>query len=198
MPAKERCGAVCRDGTPCQSWPVRGADRCRMHGGKSPGGQGGPDGNRKAVVTGEHESIFYDALDDDEAVLFDQVDPDKRAQLEEQLRLTVIRERRMLLRIQCLRSQDEHPAARFHTHGQGQKGPMDYEEETHESTLDTIQRIEESLTRVQGRHVQLVKELRKLDGGEEDASDRLGDLLDGLAALREQPDDTYVSPNADE
>lgn len=36
----ERCGAECRDGTPCQNYPVQGAERCRMHGGK---GSGNPD-----------------------------------------------------------------------------------------------------------------------------------------------------------
>ena len=31
------CGAKTRSGEPCQSQPVRGAARCRMHGGTSPG-----------------------------------------------------------------------------------------------------------------------------------------------------------------
>jgi len=31
------CGAECRDGSPCQNPPLTDADRCRMHGGQSPG-----------------------------------------------------------------------------------------------------------------------------------------------------------------
>jgi len=31
------CGAECRDGSPCQNPPLIGANRCRMHGGQSPG-----------------------------------------------------------------------------------------------------------------------------------------------------------------
>lgn len=34
--ARGRCGAECRDGRPCQAWPVRFSTRCRMHGGASP------------------------------------------------------------------------------------------------------------------------------------------------------------------
>jgi len=30
------CGARCRDGSPCSNAPMRGGERCRMHGGASP------------------------------------------------------------------------------------------------------------------------------------------------------------------
>ncbi|MGV9707457.1 HGGxSTG domain-containing protein [Streptomyces sp. NPDC003483] len=30
------CGARCRDGSPCDNSPMRGGERCRMHGGASP------------------------------------------------------------------------------------------------------------------------------------------------------------------
>jgi glucans biosynthesis protein len=43
------CGAKTRSGTPCQSVPVRGKKRCRMHGGVSPGA---PRGNQNALKTG--------------------------------------------------------------------------------------------------------------------------------------------------
>lgn len=32
----ERCGAMCRDGSACRSWPLKWSSRCRMHGGASP------------------------------------------------------------------------------------------------------------------------------------------------------------------
>ena len=37
--SSRRCTAVCRDGTPCQAWAVRGTDppRCAAHGGSRPG-----------------------------------------------------------------------------------------------------------------------------------------------------------------
>lgn len=30
---KKRCGAICRNGNACRRFPLRGADRCRLHGG---------------------------------------------------------------------------------------------------------------------------------------------------------------------
>jgi hypothetical protein len=32
-----RCGAKTRQGTPCNAPAIRGRERCRMHGGRSPG-----------------------------------------------------------------------------------------------------------------------------------------------------------------
>ena len=40
-----RCGATTRSGAACQSPPVKGKRRCRMHGGTNPGA---PKGNRNA------------------------------------------------------------------------------------------------------------------------------------------------------
>ena len=46
---KNICGAECRDGTPCQNPPLTDADRCRMHGGNSPGA---PEGNGNGETHG--------------------------------------------------------------------------------------------------------------------------------------------------
>jgi glucans biosynthesis protein len=42
------CGAKTRAGTPCQSQPVQGRKRCRLHGGLSPGA---PRGSRNGNYT---------------------------------------------------------------------------------------------------------------------------------------------------
>jgi glucans biosynthesis protein len=66
-----RCGAKTRSGTPCQSPPVRGKTRCRMHGGAP--GSGAPFGRRNgnyrhghftAEAKGQHRrlrSLIQDA-----------------------------------------------------------------------------------------------------------------------------------------
>lgn len=51
MKQSPRCGAKTRKGQPCAAPAVRGAKRCRMHGGK---GSGAPKGNTNAVTTGLH------------------------------------------------------------------------------------------------------------------------------------------------
>lgn len=50
--ARSRCGATTRNGEPCQSAPLFGKKRCRMHGGAP--GSGAPGGNRNALKTGLH------------------------------------------------------------------------------------------------------------------------------------------------
>ena len=50
MHRSRRCGARTRSGSPCQS-PAMPNDRCRLHGGKSPGA---PKGNRNALKHGRY------------------------------------------------------------------------------------------------------------------------------------------------
>lgn len=66
------------------------------------GGKGGPAGNKKAVTTGEYETIWMDALTDEERMLVDQIDTDPIAQVEEEITLWTVRERRMMQRIKDL------------------------------------------------------------------------------------------------
>jgi hypothetical protein len=50
--AVRRCAARTRCGNPCQSPPVRGRRRCRMHGGAA--GSGAPIGNKNALRHGHY------------------------------------------------------------------------------------------------------------------------------------------------
>ncbi|OMD64659.1 terminase [Paenibacillus odorifer] len=69
---------------------------------RNSGGTGGPPGNKKAVTTGEHETIWFDTLTETEQRLIDQVDTDPIIQANESLYLLTIRERRMMHRIKSL------------------------------------------------------------------------------------------------
>lgn len=60
------------------------------------GGPGGPLRNQKAFKTGEYASIWLDALDEKEKLLLFEVETDPVAQIENEIRLLDIRERRML------------------------------------------------------------------------------------------------------
>lgn len=66
------------------------------------GGTGGPIGNKFAVTTGEYETIWFGCLTETEQALFSKIDTNHAAQLDEEIRLATIRERRMLERIQDL------------------------------------------------------------------------------------------------
>ena len=53
LAAAPRCLAMTRKGTACQSPAIKGAKRCRMHGGK---GSGAPEGNRNARKHGGYSA----------------------------------------------------------------------------------------------------------------------------------------------
>ncbi|WP_445974391.1 phage terminase small subunit-related protein [Paenibacillus illinoisensis] len=66
------------------------------------GGPGGPYRNKKALKTGMYETIFLDALEPDEQDMFDQIDTSPLVQLEEQLIMLTLQERRHMKRVELL------------------------------------------------------------------------------------------------
>lgn len=62
----------------------------------------GPYRNKKALKTGMYETIFLDALEPDEQDMFDQIDTDPLAQLNEQLIMLSLQERRHMKRVKLL------------------------------------------------------------------------------------------------
>lgn len=66
------------------------------------GGPGGPYRNKKALKTGMYETIFLDALEPEEQDMFDQIDTDPLAQLNEQLIMLSLQERRHMKRVKLL------------------------------------------------------------------------------------------------
>jgi uncharacterized protein YjcR len=148
------------------------------------GGPGGPPGNKKAVVTGEYETIYLDALDEEERVLFAAVDTDIGAQLDREIRLLEIRERRMLQRIKRLQDGPEM-VSQFEDHSEQSSelhGNTDIHNERREAALDRIQRIEEALTRVQERKAKLLDLKHKVEKGTGPDDSSLADLA---RAIRE-------------
>ena len=149
QPHANFCGAKTRSGLPCRNRAMPNG-RCRMHGGKS---TGPPQGNKNAVKTGEYETIWLDALEPEERVLFHAVDTDVLRQIDEEIRLVTIRERRMLQRIERLRAAGGFTVVR-HSIGVEKGKKTDLQEA--EGTLGQIQAIEEALTRVQEKKAKML------------------------------------------
>ncbi|NOU68374.1 terminase [Paenibacillus sp. LMG 31461] len=142
------------------------------------GGYGGPPGNKKAVSTGEFESIWMDTLEEDEQELARQVETDPVRQADEAITLLSIRERRMLQRIQNLRNAlsekqrkviQERIAVKdvqtIHDEKTGTSKsvvvPMDKLvttkiEESDIRVIDDLLRLEEALTRVQDKKLKAI------------------------------------------
>ncbi|PJN56126.1 hypothetical protein PAEVO_28490 [Paenibacillus sp. GM2FR] len=143
------------------------------------GGPGGPLRNKKAVTTGEYESIWLDALEDDELDLVGRIDTDPILQVDESILKFEIRERRMLLRIKRLidgltekerrvlyelKSVKEAMTVHDEKSGLTKTIPVtrtemveSQVEETEYRAIDDILKIEDALTRVQAQKLKAVE-----------------------------------------
>jgi uncharacterized protein YjcR len=155
------CGARTRQGTMCKNpagfrTPHFGTGRCFLHGGLSTGGKGGPPGNKKGLKTGAYEAIWLDVLPEEEQQLYHEVITDKVAQLDQEIRLLDIRERRMLQRIEKLKQADFTVVEQIDADGMEKGKRTNLYTEKRAATLGQIQAIEEALTKVQARKERLL------------------------------------------
>lgn len=150
------------------------------------GNRGGhaPPRNTNAVVTGEYQTIWMDMIDDTEKKLINAIDTDPVAQLDEDIRLLTLRERRMLKNLNDLREQDnlletkrEYGLVKTpkiinlidEKTGETQKIKTEEREmllvgieENHKLLIDKILRVEEALTRVQTAKTKAIESKHKI------------------------------------
>ena len=141
------------------------------------GGRGMP-GNKNAVTTGEYESIWFDCLTEEEQTLCYAINTDTLIQVENDIRLSTLRERRMMERIRRLMDGLSEKERKVLQELQIQKKPTEvYSEkdgtskvlmipeanmvvteitETEYRTIDDILKVEEALTRVQDKKTRAI------------------------------------------
>ena len=135
---------------------------------------GGPPGNKKAVKTGEFETLLFDCLDEEEKCLIERTPNDKQRLLVQEIGLLSVRERRMLKRIEAIKQSVGYLEDGGTEDGTTLVSVEVGEEETkkkYEGKLGQIQAIEEALTRVQAQKQRAVESLHKF--GFNDAQIRL-------------------------
>ncbi|TMV49374.1 terminase [Paenibacillus mesophilus] len=181
------------------------------------GGDGGPPGNKKAVTTGEYETIWLDTLEEDERQLVQKVDTDPTKQADDEITLLTIRERRMMQRIQKLTNGLTEKQRRVlqerrtvkdvmsvHDEKSGQTKtvaiPRDELviveiEETEFRPIEDILKLEEALTRVQDKKlkaIELKQRLKDSGGGGGNEAQSWVAAMDEVVARRK------AKVNADE
>lgn len=117
------------------------------------GGPGATKRNKRALKTGEYETIYDDLLTDEEKALLKQIElDDKKYQIISEIKVLSIRERRILKKIQDLQNGKEMNIVRM---SKSSSNNISYKDNgtltttEAESTINVIQRLEEALTRVQ-------------------------------------------------
>lgn len=144
-----------------------------------------PIGNRNAVTTGEHESIMWDYLDEDEKELFGVIKTDPVYQLDITIRELTLRQRRMMKRIQAIEQglsekerrvlqqlkkvKEVHPV--YDAKSEENKNVTITKEkmvtveveETEFRKLEDVLNIEEALTRVTDKLLKAIKQKHEIE-----------------------------------
>ena len=178
--SKERCTTKRRGGKPGNKNAV--------------GNKGGaaPKENKNAVKTGEFETLFFDALEEDEKKLISMVQLDKEQLLLQEIQLLTVRERRMLKRIEDIKQAAAAQTERKALGMTAVKFKSSTEEDATEYTgaLGQIQAVEDALTRVQARKQKAIDSLHRY--GFDDARLELEIMKVELEALKRDPSDQDI------
>lgn len=130
------------------------------------GGNGAPEENKNAVVTGEYENIYKDVLEEDELELYENYEINDAEQLLiEEYKILTIREKRMLQRIKDIKSRGKDMTINYI---RNEKGKSTKTITDAEPTINVIQRIEDGLTRVQEAKRRCIESLARLNTGDDE------------------------------
>ena len=161
------CGAKTRSGATCRKKPMKNG-RCYMHGGASTGpkdkskhGQS-MKGNKNSLKTGEYETIWFDTLTAEDIRQYELTPTTALEQLDHEIKLTDIRERRMMKRIK------------------------DSEQLKRKQKVDSIIKLEDGVTRVQAIKSRLIDQKMRLHESTEskDENSSLDQLVSIIAQAR--------------
>lgn len=131
------------------------------------GGPGAEKGNKRALTTGEYETIYDDLLTEEERDILNNFElDDKKEQILSELKILTIRERRMLAKIKKLQDGKEMNIVRMTkstSNGVAFKNDGTLTTTEAESTINTIQKLEEALTRIQEAKRRYIDSYHKIE-----------------------------------
>lgn len=112
--------------------------------------RGAPKQNRNAEKHGAFSKVYWNSLDDIESQLLKQIDYDEEYQLERQIDLYTIRERRLLLRINDYKEEGERMSGMLVKKITKEKGAgKDNSKTEFEAVMNSIITLESELTKIQ-------------------------------------------------
>lgn len=131
------------------------------------GGPGAEKGNKRALTTGEYETIYDDLLTEEERDILNNFElEDKKEQILSELKILTIRERRMLAKIKKLQDGKEMNIVKItksKSNGIAFRNDGTLTTTEAESTINTIQKLEEALTRIQEAKRRYIDSYHKIE-----------------------------------
>lgn len=153
---------------------------------------GAPKENKNAVKTGEFETLFFDALEEDEKQLIGMIQLDKEQLLLQEIQLLTVRERRMLKRIEDIKraAEDQRDDNTLGMTAVKYKSGTEEHTMEYQGALGQIQAVEDALTRVQARKQKAIDSLHRY--GFDDARLELEIMKVELETLKRDPSDQEI------
>ena len=163
-----------------QKWKRKSNRKNAQRGNKNAkGNKGGPGAerrNKRALKTGEYEAIYDDLLTDEEKEIMNMDFLETRLAIKHELKLISVRERRMLERLQEIKSKKrELIITKMSKDNDGAKTEA-------QNTLLLINRVEDGLTRVQESKRRMLDLLDKIEAREGKYSSKGKSLADEIQA----------------
>lgn len=130
------------------------------------GGPGAETGNKRAVTTGEYETILTDILSEEEKNIYDNLKINNKKQcIEEEYKILTIREYRILKRIKNIQDKQKDMNIERIVKRQYNSDTSNETETVTEATniVNPLQKLEDSLTRVQEAKRKCLDSLHKME-----------------------------------
>lgn len=192
------CGAKKRDGSTCRQTAGQGTDhvgtgKCWLHGGASTGPKNKEKwkGNKFALKHGYYETITLENLEPEEKEKIAREDITSRPMLMNSIKLVLVREARMLKRINDLSKAAGGMVLSSMEMKEGRENGAVSELKTtrYESVIEKIQGWESQLTQVQREKTRLIEKLYQLEVSETGNDGTLAEFVRQMDAIMKRDPD---------
>lgn len=130
------------------------------------GGPGAEKGNKRALTTGEYETILYEIMSESEKALYDNIEiQNKKDCLIEEYKMLTIREYRILKRIKTIQDKEKDMNIERIVKRQYSSNNSNETETVTEAIniITPLQKLEDALTRVQDAKRKCLESLHKME-----------------------------------
>ncbi len=184
---KKPCGAKKKNGELCKSMNTYANGRCKFHGGMS---TGAPKGNKNAMKHGAYISMMFSNLTTEELEMIDKVEKDTLTELEYQIAIATIREKRMLDRLNKLQEDEFTVTTIEDTVTQNGTRQSSEKKTIRENNLNMISKLEEQITRLQNSKTKMIAQKAQIlsQRHQEDNVD-VSKVVDAISATNVWTDD---------
>jgi uncharacterized protein YjcR len=173
------CGAKKKNGELCKNNRTFANGRCKFHGGASTGAKG----NKNAVKHGMFEKIMFSSFSPEELELIDSSSKDTLEEIQYELAIITVREKRMLDRYAKIKDDEFTVTTIEDLHTQNGNRQTHEKKTVRENNLLFLQKFEQELNRVQNTKLKLLAQKAVLESQrhQEDGVD-ISKVVDAITA----------------